>query len=101
MAINSTGVDEQQFLLQLHSLAGQLFHSIRMQLSVNRFFAEYTVRGANLDTVNLPLSNAPWLLDQLTRIQRMSTVGEQWDAVRNLTDFTNPGPGGFYDDLGD
>eukprot|EP00040_Diaphanoeca_grandis_P033721 m.206931 g.206931 ORF g.206931 m.206931 type:complete len:51 (-) comp32974_c0_seq8:768-920(-) len=42
-----------------------------MQLSVIKFFAEYTVRGANLDTLELPLNNAPYLLVQFDNIRAM------------------------------
>eukprot|EP00040_Diaphanoeca_grandis_P033718 m.207120 g.207120 ORF g.207120 m.207120 type:complete len:149 (-) comp32974_c0_seq48:88-534(-) len=71
-----------------------------MQLSVIKFFAEYTVRGANLDTLELPLNNAPYLLVQFDNIRAMPT-SQQWAALQQLAHWTDIGEGDFYDDLGD
>lgn len=71
------------------------------QLSVPQYFAEYTVRGANLDTLWLPLTNAPYLLDRLDVAASEPTDLGQRDIVASLTQWTDPGIGGFYDDLGD
>lgn len=89
---------------ELRMLAGMLFVGpAAMQLSVNSFFAEYTIRAANLDTALLPLSNAPFLQFQLYNIQnnKSMTEAERWMAISALVDWTDPGPGGFYDNLGD
>jgi hypothetical protein len=72
-----------------------------VQLSVPQYFAEYTVRGANLDTLRLPLTNAPYLLERLSVAASEPTEPGQRDIVASLTQWNDPGPGGFYDDLGD
>ena len=59
---------------QVHVLAGQLFMSIHMQLSVLQYYAEYTVRGANLDTLDLPLNNAPFLLGTMAGLLPWSSL---------------------------
>ena len=46
---------------RVFELAEALYQSIRMQLSVPRYKAIAVGRGANLDTIDMPLSNAPWL----------------------------------------
>jgi hypothetical protein len=76
---------------RVFELAEALYQSIRMQLSVEKYGAIAVGRGANLDLIDAPLSNAPWLLKQFAE-------GTSVDTILN---WTNPGPGGFYDDLGD
>ena len=46
-------------------IADDLFHSIGMQLSVARYHALAVDRGANLDQVDAPLSDAIWLRAQI------------------------------------
>ena len=72
-----------------------------MQLSVPLYFAEYTVRGANLDTLRLPLTNAPYLVDRLNAAAAAPSEPARRAIISSLTEWTNPGIGGFYDDLGD
>lgn len=98
--LSSAGAEEAALGVGVEVLAGRLFESIRMQLSVPLFFAEYTVRGANLDTLRLPLTNAPYLLLALADANA-SQPATMAAKVRNLTDWSNPGAGGYYDDLGD
>ena len=80
-------------------LAGELFHSIKMQLSVPKYFAEYTVRGANLDTLELPLNNAPYLLKRFDEIKALP-LDQQLSALDALANWADAGEDGFYDDLG-
>ncbi len=71
---------------RVFELGEALFKSIKMQLSVRLYQAIAVDRGANLDTIDQPLNNRLWLkslADPLTALNR-----------------TDPGPGGFYDDLG-
>jgi hypothetical protein len=85
---------------RISELAEALFQSIRMQLSVPRYRAIAVDRGASLDTVDYPLNNRRWFLDQFTKIRRLSRESDQLQAIQTLVEWTNPGPGGFYDDLG-
>jgi hypothetical protein len=81
-------------------LGEALFQSIRMQLAVERYRGEAVVRGANLDTLDYPLSDAPWLLLKINEITREPDGSKQVAAIRALLARTDPGPGGFYDELG-
>jgi hypothetical protein len=81
-------------------LGEALFQSIRMQLAVERYRAEAVVRGANLDTLDYPVSDAPWLLLKISEITREPDAAKQVAAIRALLARTDPGPGGFYDELG-
>ncbi len=81
-------------------LGEALFQSIRMQLAVERYRGEAVVRGTNLDTLDYPVSDAPWLLNRISGIMREPDTAKQLAAIAALLRRTDPGPGGFYDDLG-
>jgi hypothetical protein len=86
---------------RVFELAEALFQSIRMQLSVPRYAAISPGRGANLDLIDRPITNAPWLLARFAQVRTMSDEKERAAAIEQILNWTNPGPGGFYDDLGD
>ena len=71
-----------------------------MQLAVEFYRGEAVERGTNLDTLDYPVSNAPWLLARLAEIGRDPDMVKQMTAIRAVLNRTDPGPGGFYDDLG-
>lgn len=85
---------------RIFQLAEALFQSIRMQLSVPRYQAIGVDRGASLDTVDYPLNNRRWLHEQFARIQGLKQETNRLAAINGILNWTNPGPGGFYDDLG-
>jgi len=85
---------------RIFTLAEALFQSIGMQLSVDRYRAVAVNRGANLDTVDFPLNNRFWLKERFSEIRRKSDDDERMALIRAILNRTNPGPGGFYDDLG-
>lgn len=86
---------------QISALGDALFQSIRMQLSVERHRAIAPDRGATLDTIDLPLNNRLWLLWQFRSIRNLPDEASRLAAIREVVNWTDPGPGGFYDDLGD
>lgn len=81
-------------------LGAALFQSIKMQLAVEIYQGEAVARGANLDTLDYPVSDAPWLLARIAEICREPEVSKQLAAIRSLLCRTDPGPGGYYDELG-
>jgi hypothetical protein len=85
---------------RVFELAEALFQSIRMQLSVPRYKAIGVDRGASLDTIDYPLNNVHWLRERFATIRGMKSEKERADAIFEIVDWENPGPGGFYDDLG-
>jgi hypothetical protein len=91
----------QDWRTRVLELGEALFQSIHMQLAVERYQAEAVERAANLDTLDAPLSSAPWLKKQFAEIRRMPSRLDHIRALEAILDRTNPGPGGFYDDLGD
>jgi hypothetical protein len=85
---------------RVFELAEALFQSIRMQLSVERYQAISVGRGANLDTIDRPLNNRAWLLARFAEIRQAGSEAERLQQIDAILNWTNPGPGGFYDDLG-
>jgi hypothetical protein len=85
---------------RVFELGDMLFQSIRMQLSVSRHKAIDTDRGATLDTIDEPVNNRLWLTRRFAEIRRLTDEDERLDELHSIVHWTDPGPGGFYDDLG-
>jgi hypothetical protein len=85
---------------RVFELAEALYQSVRMQLSVGRYKAISVGRGANLDTIDVPLNNRVWLRRQFARIRKLDTEGDRLEEIEKILNWTDPGPGGFYDELG-
>jgi len=86
---------------QISVLSEALFQSIRMQLSVSLYGAIAPDRGATLDTIDLPLNSRLWLTARFNAMRNLSDEVSRLAAIREIVNWTDPGPGGFYDDLGD
>jgi len=86
---------------RIRALGEALFQSIHMQLAVELYQGEAVERGTNLDTLDAPVSDTLWLHREIGAIRRMAKPMAQVAAVRALLFRTDPGPGGFYDHLGD
>jgi Glycosyl hydrolase family 20, domain 2 len=85
---------------RIFELAEALFQSIRMQLSVAKYKAISTDRGATLDTVDNVLNNRGWLKAQFAEIRKNTNQSERLKQIDRILNWEDPGPGGFYDDLG-
>ena len=91
-------------------LGAELFESIGAQLDVETYQARSDERGAVLDFLDTPLNNRLWLEDELDAIlagRFTATMPENAGSgdvrlarLARVTDWEDPGPGGFYDDLG-
>jgi hypothetical protein len=86
---------------RIEELSAALFASIRMQLSMPKYQASGAERGAVLDFVDTPLNNRWWLEDELTKVAALPDERARVAALTRLSTWENPGPGGFYDVLGD
>lgn len=86
---------------RIFELAEALFQSTHMQLSVKKYYAIAVRRGANLDLISYPLNDRLWLEAQFKRIAQINTERDRLNEIDKITNWKNPGPGGFYDDLGD
>jgi hypothetical protein len=85
---------------RVFALAEALYQSIRAQLSVDRYKAIAISRGANLDTIDFPLNNRVWLKDQFSKLRSLPKEEDRLAAIDAILHRSDPGPGGFYDDLG-
>jgi len=85
---------------RISELCDGLFHSIGMQTSVKKYFAIGEERGAVLDFVDYPLNNRWWLEDQFKVIGSLKSEDEKTQRLLQLATWEHPGPGSFYDDLG-
>ena len=85
---------------RVFELAEALFQSIRMQLSVGRYKAIAVRRGANLDEIDVPLNNMVWLKQRFSELLKLTDEKQRLEGIAEIVNWTNPGPGGYYDDLG-
>ncbi|HEV3137396.1 MAG TPA: hypothetical protein VGZ26_05820 [Pirellulales bacterium] len=85
---------------RVFELADALFASIKMQTSVSRYKAISVDRGATLDTLDAPLNDRLWLKERFAALRDTSIEAERLAGIDEIVNWTNPGPGGFYDDLG-
>jgi hypothetical protein len=90
----------QDLRARVLELGEALFQSIRMQLSVEKYQAIAVGRGANLNTIDFPLNNRIWLKQQFSEIRKPIPERERVERLDEIINWRNPGPGGFYDDLG-
>ena len=89
-----------EWRLRVYMLAEALFQSIRQQLSVERYGAIAVGRGATLDSFETPLNNRGWLLARFAEAAALASEAERLAAIERILHWTDPGEGGFYDDLG-
>lgn len=85
---------------RLAELAAVQFQSIRAQLTVDRYRAKSVSRGASLDTVDTPLNNRHWFKKQFAELRKVPDELARLAGIEKLLNRTDPGPGGYYDDLG-
>jgi hypothetical protein len=85
---------------RVDELAEALFQSIRMQLDAGRTKGQ-PGRGTTQETIDLPLNNRSWLEARFAAIRAIPTEAGRLREIGATLDRTDPGPGGFYDDLGD
>ena len=86
---------------RVFELAEALFQSIHMQLSVERYQAIAVGRGANLDAIDSTLNDGVWMKNQFAEIRGLVDEKSRLARIDRMVRWTDPGPGGFYDDLGD
>lgn len=91
----------QALRTRLLVLAEALYQSIRMQLDTRRYLGIATERGANLDSIDVPLNEGAWLLQRMAEVEAMPDPRAQAAALVELAHWSRPGAGSFYDAPGD
>jgi hypothetical protein len=94
---NPVSLDKRQ---RIFELAEAMYQSIHAQLSVDKYQGLALGRGANLDTVDAPVTNRVWLKDRFAEIGRLADEPPRLKEIAAIVNWADPGPGGFYDDLG-
>ena len=89
----------QDYKKRCWEIADYLFEKIGSQTSVKRYKAQ-PGRGDFMDYIDAPLNNAVWLLSQFDKIRQKEDEQARLTAIDELLNRENPGPGGFYDNLG-
>ncbi len=82
------------------ALADALFEKIGSQLDVKKHGAQSRTRGAFMDGIDAPLNHAAWLRAEYRRVRELPDEPARLEAIEQILNRTNPGPGGFYDSLG-
>jgi hypothetical protein len=90
----------QDYRRRCEELADHLFENIGYQLTVTRHSAIAQDRGAFIDAINAPLNDARWLRIRCAMILEAKDEAARLAVVAEMLNRTNPGPGGFYDNLG-
>jgi len=85
---------------RVDALCDALFNSIGLQTSVERHQASGSERGAILDFVDYPLNDRWWFEDEFPKIRALGSESEKLDRLELIAKWENPGPGSYYDDLG-
>jgi hypothetical protein len=85
---------------RIGQLCADLFRAIRLQTSVPLYDASGYERGAVLDFVDHPLNNRWWLDDEFTRLRKLPVEAEKLKALEVIRTWEQPGPGSFYDEVG-
>lgn len=81
------------------ALCDSLYRSIALQTSVKKYKAAGPERGTILDFLDRPLNNRWWLEDKFKYIRTLPAA-EQRKSLDTLARWEDPGPGSFYDDIG-
>ncbi|MFO1021325.1 MAG: hypothetical protein U0903_11600 [Planctomycetales bacterium] len=86
---------------RVNELAEALFQSpVHMQLNTE-FHKGQPGRGTSHNTIDMPLTDRLWLKGEFAAIRKLERESERLAAIEALIHRTDPGPGSFYDDLGD
>jgi len=85
---------------RLLELFDTMYESIRFQSSMAKFHAISAERGCMLEFMDFPLNNRYWLEDEFAKALKLPTAEAQWARLDELKNWENPGPGGYYDDIG-
>lgn len=80
-------------------LADALFASIGAQLTIKKHGAAEG-RGNFIDNIDVPLNDAPWILDQLKKIATLQNEDERIEKINAMLHRTDPGKGGIYTNFG-
>ncbi|WP_074311673.1 hypothetical protein [Singulisphaera sp. GP187] len=85
---------------RIDELCEALFRSIGLQTSESKHQASGAERGCILDFADHPLNSRWWLEDEFASIRNLPSEPEKLARLELLRTWEHPGPGSFYDDVG-
>lgn len=91
----------QHYRTRAFELGAALFQSIGMQSSLDLYGGYGRGRATTLDSIDTPLNDRAWLEKSFARIRQEKEEKARLAQIAEILNWRNPGPGGFYDDLGD
>ena len=93
-----------RLLRELRTTEGRVLPPFEFQLETDPRYPLYDAiavdRGASLDALDVPLNDRLWLRDQSARLKSLDAEADRIRGIEAIIHRTDPGPGGFYDDLG-
>ncbi len=99
LALSSQKTVDSALRKAVIDLCDDLFRSIGLQTSVKKYQASGEERGAVLDFIDYPLNNKWWLEDKFEAIRKLPSHA-QVPALLEIANWERPGPGSYYDDVG-
>ncbi|HEX5155036.1 MAG TPA: hypothetical protein VFW07_26515 [Parafilimonas sp.] len=90
----------QELRQRCFALSDSVYRSICSQLTVKKPQEAVAGRGNFMDNIDLPLNDSKWLLSQCAKIAKLPSEQSRLEAIDKLLNRTDPGPGGFYSNLG-
>ena len=97
---NFTNPIDKKIRIKIEDLCDNLFQSIGLQTSVEKYQASGLERGCVLDYVDAPLNNREWLQYELVKVREMNSKSEQMSRLKVISNWENPGIGSYYDNIG-
>ena len=85
---------------RVFQLGEALFQSIQMQLSVSRYRAIEVGRGTPLDTIDMCLNDREYFETRFAEFRAFPEESVRLVGIESLLNRTDPGPGSYYDELG-
>jgi len=102
MAVLNRAVEEPvspELRERIVALCEDLYQSIGLQTSVEKYHAIGAERGAFLDFIDYPLNNRWWLEDEFKKIAQLPESKRTMPLIK-IMEWSNPSCGSFYDDIG-
>ena len=96
----SSGQGEPILMFHINQQSSAVYLEL-MSVLAPRYRAIAVGRGANLDLIDAPLTNAPWLQEQFSALKKLTSEDARRQGIARLLNREDPGAGGYYDDLGE
>ena len=99
LARAETQPTEPALRARVEELCETLNRQIGLQTSIEKYGGRRE-RGNVLDDIDRPLNDRRWLEVEFARIREMASEQDRFDRLEMLRTWSDPGPGGYYDNVG-